>query len=60
MRAHQKLPDIYAEPLGTTITRFCVVVAFSIAFANIEATVVVYLRHIFHPDGFHFPIIVLV
>ena len=59
MCAHRKLPDIYAEPLRTTITRFCVVVVFSIAFANIEATVVVYLREIFHPDGFHFPIIVL-
>lgn len=59
MRAHRELPDIHAEPLRTTITRFCVVVVFSIAFANIEATVVVYLRHIFHPDGFHFPMIVL-
>ncbi|MEA3226183.1 MAG: hypothetical protein U9Q07_09545 [Planctomycetota bacterium] len=59
MCAHGKLPGIHAEPLKTTIVRFCVVVAFSIAFANIEATVVVYLRHIFHPDGFHFPMIVL-
>jgi hypothetical protein len=40
------------------IARFCVVVLFSIAFANIEATVVVYLREIFHPDGFHFPMTV--
>lgn len=47
---------MYAEPLRTTFTRFCVVVAFSIAFANIEATVVVYLREIFHPDGFDFPL----
>jgi len=59
MCAHRKLPDIYAEPLRATITRFCVVVVFGIAFANIEATVVVYLREIFHPDGFHFPMIVL-
>ena len=58
MCAHRKLPDTYAEPLRTTITRFCVVVVFSIAFANIEATVVVYLRDIFHPDGFHFPMTV--
>jgi hypothetical protein len=57
--AHRKLPDAYAEPLTTTITRFCVVIAFSIAFANIEASVVVYLRQIFHPDGFHFPMAVL-
>ncbi len=59
MRAHQKLPDTNAESLRTMIVRFCVVVVFSIAFANIEASVVVYLRHIFHPDGFHFPMIVL-
>ena len=58
MRAHQKLPDIDTESLRTTIARFCVVVVFSIAFANIEASVVVYLRHIFHPDGFHFPMTV--
>ncbi len=59
MRAHQKLPDTDAESLRTMTVRFCVVVVFSIAFANIEASVVVYLRHIFHPDGFHFPMIVL-
>ena len=58
MRAHQKLPDIDAESLRTMIVRFCVVVVFSIVFANIEASVVVYLRHIFHPDGFHFPMTV--
>ena len=59
MGAHEKLPDPSAEPLATMITRFCMVVAFSIAFANIEASVVVYLRQIFHPDGFHFPMTVL-
>ena len=58
MCAHEKLPDIYGVPLKTMIAKFCVVVAFSIAFANIEATVVVYLREIFHPDGFHFPMTV--
>ncbi len=58
MRANQKLPDIHAEPLRTTITRYCVVVVFSIAFANIEASVVVYLKHIFHPEGFQFPMTV--
>jgi len=36
--------------------RFCVVIIFSIAFAYIEAAVVVYLRAIFHPDGFTFPL----
>ena len=58
MRAHQRLPEACAEPLRTTISRFCVVVVFSIAFAYIEAAVVVYLREIFHPDGFHFPMTV--
>lgn len=37
------------------LKRFCIVVIFSIAFAYIEAAVVVYLRAIFHPDGFTFP-----
>lgn len=36
--------------------RFCIVVAFSIAFGYIEAAVVVYLRAIFHPNGFTFPL----
>ena len=48
----RKLPD--TDSLRTTVTRFCVVVVFSIAFANIEASVVVYLRQIFHPEGFYF------
>jgi len=48
--------DKSAELLKTTIKRFCVVVIFSIAFAYIEAAVVVYLREIFYPDGFTFPL----
>ena len=36
--------------------RFIIVVLFSIAFAYIESAVVVYLRAIFHPDGFRFPL----
>lgn len=39
------------------LKRFCVVVVFGIAFAYIEAAVVVYLRTIFHPNGFTFPLI---
>ena len=58
MCAHAKLPDMHAEPLRATIIRFCVVVVFSVAFANIEASVVVYLKHIFHPGGFKFPMTV--
>ena len=46
-----KSPDLLK-----TIKRFCIVVVFSIAFAYIEAAVVVYLRTIFHPDGFTFPL----
>ncbi len=38
------------------LKRFCIVVVFGIAFAYIEAAVVVYLRTIFHPDGFTFPL----
>jgi len=48
--------DKSAELLKTTIKRFCIVVIFSIAFGYIEAAVVVYLRAIFHPDGFIFPL----
>jgi len=53
-----KLPDISVVPLKTTVKRFCIIVIFGIAFAYIEAAVVVYLRTIFHPDGFTFPYVV--
>ncbi|HUU19786.1 MAG TPA: hypothetical protein VMW72_21730 [Sedimentisphaerales bacterium] len=52
----QKFADESIEPLKTTIVRFCIVIVFSIAFGYIEAAVVVYLRAIFHPDGFTFPL----
>ncbi|MHC4260249.1 MAG: hypothetical protein ACYSTF_07570 [Planctomycetota bacterium] len=38
------------------LKRFAVVVMFGIAFAYVEAAVVVYLREIFHADGFTFPL----
>jgi len=44
------------EATKTTLKRFITVVLFSIAFAYIEAAVVVYLRTIFYPNGFHFPL----
>ena len=44
------------KPLKATLKRFCIVVIFSIAFAYIEAAVVVYLRIILYPDGFSFPL----
>jgi len=51
-----KLPDTSPEPLKTTLERFCLVVIFGIALAYFEAAVVVYLRTIFYPDGFTFPL----
>jgi len=44
------------KTMNATFRRFCVAVVFSIAFAYIEAAVVVYLRAIFHPAGFTFPL----
>ena len=48
---------MYFETLKTEFKRFTIVVIFSIAFAYIEAAVVVYLRTIFYPDGFTFPLV---
>ena len=50
-----KLADMSSEP-SKTLKRFCIVVIFGIAFAYIEAAVVVYLRTIFNPEGFIFPL----
>ena len=38
------------------LKRFVIVIIFGIAFGYIEAAVVVYLREIFHPNGFNFPL----
>jgi hypothetical protein len=51
-----KRPAAGREPLEAMLKRLCVVVLLSIAFAYIESAVVVYLRQIFHPDGFSFPL----
>ncbi len=56
MQVRDKLADISGEPLKTTMMRFVIACIFSIAFAYIESAVVVYLRTIFHPDGFTFPL----
>ena len=56
MQMAGKLPDTSAESFRTILERFCIVVVFSIAFAYIEAAVVVYLRTIFYPAGFTFPL----
>ncbi len=56
MYTQENLPDTSPKPLKTTLKRLCIVVVFSIAFGYIEAAVVVYLREIFYPDGFTFPL----
>lgn len=38
------------------LTKILLVIVFGIAFAYIESAVVVYLREIFHPNGFTFPL----
>lgn len=53
---HEQLPDISPQSQKVMLKRFCIVFVFSIAFAYIEAAVVVYLREIFHPSGFTFPL----
>jgi len=58
MYVPEKVPDTSTESLKTTFKTFLIVVVFSIAFGYIEAAVVVYLRQIFHPDGFIFPMTV--
>jgi len=56
MRTQENLPSLPSLSLKATFDRFLVVVIFSIAFGYIEAAVVVYLRAIFHPEGFTFPL----
>jgi hypothetical protein len=56
LSGEQKIYRYVTEPLKTTFKVFCIVVIFGIAFAYIEAAVVVYLRQIFYPDGFTFPL----
>jgi len=51
-----KLTAMDSEALKKLFRRFCVVVVFGVAFAYIESAVVIYLRAIFYPDGFTFPL----
>lgn len=46
----------FAEPVKSMLKKLCMVIIFSIAFAYIESAVVVYLRTIFHPEGFRLPL----
>ncbi len=57
METNERLSDTSGEPSKTAFRRFCIVIIFGIAFAYIESAVVVYLRTIFHPNGFIFPLI---
>jgi len=50
--ARQEKPALLQE----IIKKFCLVVVFGIALGYFEAAVVVYLRTIFYPDGFTFPL----
>jgi hypothetical protein len=56
MQVHEQLSDTPPEPLKAMLKRLCIVVVFGIAFAYIEAAVVVYLRTMFHSSGFTFPL----
>jgi hypothetical protein len=47
---------MYSQMDKNTARRFIALFFFSIAFAYIESAVVVYLRAIFYPEGFNFPI----
>lgn len=50
------VPNNQSQHFNDMGKRLCAVVLFGIAFAYIEAAVVVYLRAIFHPKGFVFPL----
>ncbi len=50
--ARQEKPALLQE----IISKFCLVVVFAVALAYFEAAVVVYLRTIFYPHGFTFPL----
>ena len=56
---NSNVPETYTKPHQhpSILKVFCVIVILSIAFAYIESAVVVYLRAIFYPEGFNFPIV---
>jgi hypothetical protein len=56
MCAAEKPTQAIKESLKVMFRCFLIVVVFGIAFAYIESAVVVYLRAIFYPDGFTFPL----
>lgn len=56
MQTYEQSSDTSPQYLKAILKQFSIVVIFGIAFAYIEAAVVVYLREIFHPAGFTFPL----
>ena len=56
MFAAENPTQVMNESLKVMFRRFLIVVVFGIAFAYIESAVVVYLRAIFYPEGFTFPL----
>ena len=58
MSIAEKAPHTFSELLKTTFKTFLIVIVFGITFGYIEAAVVVYLRQIFYPHGFTFPLTV--
>lgn len=57
MSPEVKLPVPGSESLRTALKRLVIVIIFGVAFGYIESAIVVYLRAIFHPDGFTFPLV---
>ena len=50
------LPDLTGTPPGGRMGSLAVTAVFAVAMAFVEAAVVVYLREIYYPDGFGFPL----
>ena len=57
MKMKDKLCAPSEDAVSAVFRRFVIVVILSIAFAYIEAVCVIYIRTIFHPDGFNFPLV---
>lgn len=52
----QKYIGTSPESVKSMLKKLCIVIVFGVAFAYIESAVVVYLRTIFYPEGFSFPL----
>ena len=56
MEGQAKTAENFSVLFQKTLSRFVIAVIFSISLGYFEAAVVVYLREIFYPDGFIFPL----